>query len=121
VLALAGVVSWRGDIGAHQQTRRQYAAIAARATAQLPGRIAPTVIVYQDPGVKDSRNGRLMASTLFMAVRQDQEGLVPQWCHAPQCADLVEHPPGAVIRLRDDFGQPTDVVGVVVPTPPSWL
>ena len=121
VLALAGVASWRGDISAHQQTRQQYAAIAARATAQLPGRIAPTVIVYQDPGLKDSRNGRLMASTLFMAVRQDQEGLVPQWCHAPQCADLVAHPPGAVIRLRDDFGQPTDVVGVVVPTPPAWL
>ena len=121
VLAVAGVLSWRGDIGAHQATRAQYAAIAERATAQLPGNIAPTVVVYQDPGVKPSRNGKVMASTMFMAVRQVQGGLVPQWCHGAECADLVERPPGSVVRLIDDFGQPTDVVGVVVPTPPAWL
>jgi hypothetical protein len=83
--------------------------------------VAPTVVVYQDPDVKDSRDGRLMASTMFMAVRQDQGGLLPRWCSGPECADLVGYAPGSVVRLIDDFGQPTDVVGVVVPTPPGWL
>jgi hypothetical protein len=120
-LAVAGVLAWRGDIGAHQATRQQYAAIAERATHHEPGAVAPTVVVYQDPDVKDSRDGRLMASTMFMAVRQDQGGLLPRWCSGPECADLVGYPPGSVVRLVDDFGQPTDVVGVVVPTPPGWL
>ena len=48
VLALGGVLAWRTDIGEHQATRMQYAAIAAAATAHDPEKAAPPVVVYQD-------------------------------------------------------------------------
>lgn len=119
-LAVGGVLSWRADIGEHQAMRMQYAAIAAAATAHEPGTTAPTVVVYQDPVVRDTREGRLTASTMFMAVRQEL-GVVPRWCRGIECLELAARAKSeSVIRLGP-AGQPPDVVGVVVPAPPGWL
>lgn len=121
VLAVGGVLSWRTDIGAHQATRMQYASIAAAATAHEPGTTAPTVVVYQDPRVRNTRDGRLMASTLFMAVRQELGGVLPRWCKGVECRELAARATSeSIIRLGQGT-QGLDLVGVVVPTPPSWL
>lgn len=121
VLALGGVLAWRTDIGEHQATRMQYAAIAAAATAHDPEKAAPPVVVYQDPAVRNTRSGRIMASTMFMAVRQEQGGVLPRWCRGVECRELAERAAsGPVIRLGP-IGALANVVGVIVPTPPSWI
>jgi len=121
VLAVGGVLAWRADIGEHQATRMQYAAIAATATAHDPRTDAPTVVVYQDPTVRNTREGRIMASTLFMAVRQEQGGVPPRWCSGVECLRLAQLAgTGPVIPLGQ-VGGLDNVVGVIVPTPPSWL
>ena len=120
VLALGGVLAWRTDIGEHQATRMQYAAIAAAATAHDPEKAAPPVVVYQDPAVRNTRSGRIMASTMFMAVRQVQGGVLPRWWSV-ECRELAERAAsGPVIRLGP-IGALANVVGVIVPTPPSWI
>ena len=121
VLALGGVLAWRADIGAHQATRMQYAAIAATATAHDAGKAAPTVVVYQDPAAKNTRSGRIMASTLFMAVHQEQGGVLPRWCRGAECRQLAEHAASGPVIPLGPVGGPGNVVGVIVPTPPSWL
>jgi hypothetical protein len=121
VLAACGVLVWRADIGRHQDTRRQYAAIAEAATAHPPGTAPPTVVVYQDPALKDTRSGRLMASTLFMAVRLEQDGRVPRWCIGVECRDIaIRSASGPVVDLARAGSLP-GIVGVVVPTPPGWI
>ena len=121
VLALGGVLAWRADIGEHQATRMQYAAIATTATTHDPGTDAPTVVVYQDPAVRNTREGRIMASTLFMAVRQEQGGVPPRWCKGAECLQLAQRAgSGPVIQLGQ-VGGLGNVVGVTVPTPPSWI
>ncbi|MGW5238123.1 hypothetical protein ACWEOW_04255 [Monashia sp. NPDC004114] len=120
VLAVGGVLAWRTDIGEHQETRIQYAAIAAAATAHDPGTVAPTVVVYQDPAVKDTRSGRIMASTLFMAVRQEQ-GVQPRWCRGVECRELAAHAGSGSVIPMGRAGRPAGVVGIVVPPPPGWI
>lgn len=121
VLAVAGVLAWRNDIGAHQATRMQYAAIAERATAHDPGTELPRVVVYQDPAVKDTRDGRLMASTLFMAIRQETGGALPRWCRGDECAELAQRAAaGPVIRIDSPAGL-SHVIGIVMPAPPDWV
>jgi hypothetical protein len=122
VLAVGGVLAWRADIGEHQATRQQYAALAAAATAPASDGTRPTVVVYQDPALRHTRSGKIMASTLRMAVRQDQDGVLPLWCTPSECRAIAA---GArarrgVVDLGPVGGVP-DVVGVVVPTPPSWI
>jgi hypothetical protein len=118
VVAVCGVMAWRADIGRHQDTRRQYAAIAEAATAQATGATPRTVVVYQDPQYKDTRSGRLMASTLFMAVRLEQDGRVPRWCIGAECREIATHAgSGPVVNLESLPG----LVGIVVPTPPGWI
>jgi hypothetical protein len=120
LLAVGGVLAWRADIGEHQATRMQYAAIAAAATAHDPGGLAPTVVVYQDPAVRHSRSGQIMASTMFMAIRQEQGGLMPRWCRGDECLQLAaQSATSSVVPLGP--GETRDVVGVVVPAPPGWL
>ncbi len=100
VLAVGGALSWRADIGEHQSTRRQYAALAEEATAHAPGTPTPTVVVYQDPAEKDTRSGRLMASTLFMAVRPEQGDVVPRWCAGLECQQIAARADsGPIVRL----------------------
>ncbi|GAA2740394.1 hypothetical protein GCM10009868_02420 [Terrabacter aerolatus] len=121
VLAVAGVLSWRSDIGAHQATRLQFAAIAEQATAHAPGTDMATVVMYQDPALKHTRDGRLIASTLVMAVRQQTGGILPRWCRGDECAELAARAPtGPVIRLDSPAGF-SHVMGIVVPTPPLWV
>ncbi|WP_353508552.1 hypothetical protein [Intrasporangium sp.] len=121
VLALGGVLAWRADIGEHQATRMQYAAIAATAAEHGPRTATPTVVVYQDPALRYTREGRIMASTLFMAVHQELDGVLPRWCIGVECRQLAQRAgSGPVIRLGS-VGGPDRVVGVIVPTPPSWL
>ncbi|MFD1055808.1 hypothetical protein [Terrabacter terrigena] len=121
VLAVAGVLSWRADIGAHQATRVQYDAIAEEATAPERGQAATRVVVYQDPAVRNTRDGRLMASTMFMAVRQETGGVQPRWCRGDECTVLArqaaDHP---VVRIDSPAGL-SHVIGIVVPAPPGWV
>ncbi len=120
-LAAGGVLSWRADIGEHQAVRQQYAAIADAATAHAHGTGAPTVVVYQDPALKRTRAGRIMASTLVMAVRQDLHGGLPHWCKGVECLEVMSHSStGPVVHLGHE-GRRADVVGIIVPTPPSWI
>jgi len=130
LLALGGVLAWRTDIGEHQAVRLQYAAIAAAATAHDPGTAPPTVVVYQDPAVRLTRSGRIMASTLFMEVRQQQGGVLPRWCRGVECLQIAARArSGSVIRLGPVEGlrgavgvaRVGGVVGVVVPSPPGWI
>ena len=109
----------------HQAVREQYAAIAAEATAHEPGTPSPTVIVYQDPNLAATRSGQIMASTLMMAVHEEQGGAIPVRCGPTDCFDVATRlafsAPEArtVVRLGTVNGR--DLVAVVVPTPPSWI
>ena len=121
VLAVGGLLAWRSDIGAHQTTRMQYAAIAERATAHEPGTEPARVVVYQDPAVKETRDGRLMASTLFMAIRQETGGVLPRFCRGDECVQLAQRAAaGPVIRIDSPAGL-SHVVGIVMPAPPDWV
>lgn len=124
VLAVGGVLAWRADIATHQAVRQQYAAIAAEATAHRPGTPSPTVIVYQDPDLAITRSGQVMASTLMMAVQQDQGGPIPVRCTPTECFDVATRlalspADRSVVRLGTVEGR--ELVAVVVPVPPSWI
>ena len=121
VLAGCGVLTWRADIGRHQDTRRQYAAMAEAATAHPTGTAPPTVVVYQDPALKDTRSGRLMASTLFMAVRLEQDGRVPRWCIGIECREIAARSTAGPVVDLGRAGSLPGIVGIVVPAPPGWI
>ncbi|WP_076264144.1 hypothetical protein [Intrasporangium flavum] len=124
VLAAGGVLAWRADVGEHQSTRAQYAAIAADATHARPDGKDPVVVVYQDPAVRPTRAGNIMAGTLRFAVRQDDEGTFPRWCTPVECREIAARTHsrghGSVFDLGR-IGNLPDVVAVVVPTPPTWI
>jgi len=123
VLAIGGVLAWRADIGVHQATRMTFSAIAGQAAervaASTPEGASPVIVLYQDPVVADSRNGRLTLSTFSMALRVEQ-GLSPRPCSGQECAQLATLRPGSLAQL-DPTGSGRPVVGVAVPTPPGWL
>jgi hypothetical protein len=115
------VLAWRADIGAHQETRVQYAAIAEQATAPEAGEPAARIVVYQDWYIKGSRDGALMASTMFMAVRQATGGVQPRWCRGDECVELARQAESrSVVRIDSPAGL-SHVIGIVVPPPPDWL
>lgn len=120
VLAVGGVLAWRADLGPHQATRAQYAAIAAAAAAHPEGTPTPTIVVYQDPTVRETRDGRLMASTLFMAVQQER-GSVPRWCVGVECRVVGEQADRASVVQLGTASDGSPLVGIVVPRPPDWL
>jgi len=124
ILAVGGVLAWRADIAMHQAVRQQYAAIAVEATAHEPGTPSPTVIVFQDPRLAATRSGQIMASTLMMAVHEEQGGAIPVRCSPTDCFDVatrlaLDPEDRNVVRLGTVGGR--DLVAVVVPTPPSWI
>ncbi len=120
-LAVGGVLTWRADIGEHQVVRSQYAAIADAATAHAPGTVPPTVVVYQDPAERHTRSGKIMASTMFWAVRQDLDGRQAHWCTVLECREQAAEVGSDSLFHLSRLGRLSDVVGIVVPTPPSWL
>jgi hypothetical protein len=117
VLAVVGVLTWRSDIGEHQDTRRQYDAIVHEATAPEPGGVRPPVVVYQDSRFSSTVAGQTMAGMLRMMIRTEV-GQVPRWCRAAECREIAsrsaEPGQGPVVRLPS-------FVAVVVPPPPSWM
>ncbi|GGM86345.1 hypothetical protein GCM10009721_08910 [Terrabacter tumescens] len=121
VLAVAGVLSWRADIGAHQATRMEFAAIAEQATAHAPGTTVPTIVLWQDPAARNSRDGRLIASTMVMAVREQTGGILPRMCRGQECIDLSQlAAAGPVVRL-DVPGGSGHVVAIIMPPTPGWV
>jgi hypothetical protein len=121
VLVVGGVLAWRTDVGEHQETRAQYAAIAEAATRPGPDGRRPFVVVYMEPTLRHSREGGIMAGTMRMAVRSDQDGLLPVWCSPDECARMIERAAsGPVIDLGRVGSQP-HVVGIIVPNPPAWI
>jgi hypothetical protein len=121
VLTVGGVLAWRADVGEHQTTRAQYAAIAAAATRLLPDGARPTVVVYQDPALRHTRAGGIMAGTLRMAVRQDEGGVLPTWCNRVECREVAARSASGPVVALGRVGRLPDVVGVVVPKPPGWI
>jgi hypothetical protein len=115
VLAVVGVLAWRADIGAHQATREQYAAIATEATRPLADGSRRPVVVYQPPDVRATSAGGIMAASLRLTVREAAGGVMPRWCRGSECTRLAALPPGQYVL---DLGS---VVGVVVPPVPPWL
>jgi hypothetical protein len=121
VLAVAGVLSWRADIGAHQATRMQFAAIAERATAHAPSTTMAPIVMWQDPALRNSRDGRLIASTMVMAVRQQTGGILPRMCRGQECIDLSQlAASGPIVRL-DRPGGFSHVIAIIIPPPPGWV
>ncbi|HET8989019.1 MAG TPA: hypothetical protein VFN43_10945, partial [Humibacillus sp.] len=134
VLTVVGVLAWRGDLGAHQQTRAQYAAIVADATRPRLDGSAPKVVVYQDPALRGTVRGGTMAGIIRMMLRVEL-GAVPEWCADTQCAPLAEaaqahqtgstgagsggpsESPEEAARFVVEVG---DVRGVLVPPLPPW-
>ncbi len=112
-LTVFGVLTWRANIGAHQQTRSEYAALVDRATVPGPSGTRRPVVLYQDPAQRATSKGSIMAGTLRMMVRQAQGGVVPRWCAPAEC-----------VRIKAAGTQVADlgsVVGLVVPPPPAWI
>ena len=115
VLAVVGVLTWRSDIAAHQETRRQYAAIVAEATRPRADGSPPEVVVYQAPAARRTLRGSTMSGIMRMMIR-DELGVVPRWCRGDECTRLALEPSRAVVDLGDG------VVGVVVPPKlPAWF
>ena len=104
---------WRADIGDHQGTRREYAAMVAQATRPRADGTRPRAVLYHLPAVRATGGGAIMAGTLRMMVRQARYGVVPRWCAGAECSGS---PPPR--RPVVDLGT---VVGIVVPPPPAWL
>ena len=118
VLALGGVPRGAPTSVSTRPRARRLPPPPAAATAHDPEKAAPTA--YQDLAVRNTRSGRIMASTMFMAVRQEQGGVLPRW-QGVECRELAERAAsGPVIRLGP-IGALANVVGVIVPTPPSWI
>ena len=116
VLAVVGLVTWRTDVVGHQQTRQQYDAIVAAATAPRPDGSRPEVVFYQDHRGRTTLPGQTMAGVLWMMVREGQDR-VPRWCSGPECTQIARAASGGrgfVVRVGP-------VVGVVVPPPPDWV
>jgi hypothetical protein len=113
VLAVLGVLAWRVDIGAHQQTRRELTALVVRATAPRADGTRVPVVLYQAPAERSTTKGAITAGTLRMMLRQAQGGVVPRWCAPAECTRIA-----AAKQPVVDLGT---VVGVVVPPPPAWL
>jgi hypothetical protein len=117
IVTVVGVLTWRSDVGQHQETRRQYAAIVSEATLPQPDGTHPRVVVYQDPRLRSTVAGQTMAGMLRMMIRTEL-GQVPRWCRPAECREIsarsAQPGQGPVVRLKS-------VVAVVVPAPPAWL
>ncbi|GAA2022951.1 hypothetical protein GCM10009740_10100 [Terrabacter terrae] len=121
LLAVGGVLAWRSDVGEHQATRGEYAAIAAQATRVGPDGERPVVVVYMDPALRHSREGGIMAGTMRMAIRADQDGLLPDWCRPAECRQLIARAASGPVVDLGRVGNGPHVVGVLVPDPPAWI
>lgn len=116
VLAVLGILAWRADIGAHQQTRREFTSLVERATAARPDGSRPDVVLYQRPAERSTSRGAITVGTLRMMVRAAQDGVVPRWCAGPECAQIARAAQSGQSVV--DLGT---VVGIVVPRPPALL
>lgn len=113
-LAATGLLAWRGDVGVHQETRRQYDAIVATALHAAGGGPAKPIVFYQDPAERGTTRGAITAGTFHMMF-QDRGGVVPRWCRPAECAEIASRASeGPVIDLGP-------VTAVVVPHPPRVL
>ena len=121
VLVVGGVLAWRSDVGEHQETRAQYAAIAEAATRPGPDGQRPFVVVYMEPTLRHSREGGIMAGTMRMAVRSEQDGLLPVWCSPDECARMIERAASGPVIDLGRVGSHPHVVGIIVPNPPAWI
>jgi hypothetical protein len=121
VLVVGGVLAWRSDVGDHQETRAQYAAIAEEATRVGPDGKRPFVVIYMEPTLRHSRDGGIMAGTMRMAVRSDQDGLLPVWCSPDECSAMIARAASGPVIDLGRVGDRPHVVGIIVPNPPPWI
>jgi len=133
VLTVVGVTAWRQDIGAHQRTRAQYAAIVAEAVRPRADGSVPVVVIYQDPALRAGVRGGTMSGIMRMMLRGELGG-VPRWCARTECDELAKaavrngveatgatpgppESPEQASRFVVDLG---NVRGVLVPSIPPW-
>lgn len=113
VLGVVGLLAWREDIGEHQATRQEYAAIVDAAIAARADDPAREIVFYQ----ADRRAGgaAITLGTVRMML-YEAGGVVPRWCRPAECAEIAARAPdeGPVIDLGS-------VTGVLVPQKPDWL
>jgi hypothetical protein len=113
-LSVIGLLQWRADVAAHQQTRREYAAIVDAALAAQQRTGIRDVVLYQDPAQRPTAVGGITAGTIQMML-YEYGGIVTHWCAAAQCTELKAlSGSGPVIPI-------SGAIGVVVPPPASWL
>jgi hypothetical protein len=79
------------------------------------------IVMWQDPALRNSRDGRLIASTMVMAVRQQTGGILPRMCRGQECIDLSQlAASGPIVRL-DRPGGFSHVIAIIIPPPPGWV
>ncbi|WP_323095527.1 hypothetical protein [Intrasporangium sp. YIM S08009] len=113
-LSVIGLVQWRSDVAAHQQTRREYAAIVDAAVAAQQRTGVRDVVLYQDPVQRKTAVGGITAGTIQMML-YEYGGIVTHWCSTAQCSELkAQSAAGPVVPING-------AIGVIVPKPASWL
>ncbi|WP_076262981.1 hypothetical protein [Intrasporangium flavum] len=113
-LSVVGLLQWRADVAAHQQTRREYAAIVDAAVAAQQRTGIRDVVLYQDPAQRKTAVGGITAGTIQMML-YEYGGIVTHWCATAQCAELkAASGSGPVLPING-------AIGVIVPRPASWL
>lgn len=111
-LAVSGLLQWRSDVAAHQQTRREYAAIVDAVVARQQAE-RHDVVLYQDHSLRGTLRGDTVAGTVE-AMLYEYGGVASHWCSKVQCAHLPPARGGSVLPLGP-------AIVVVLPPPPSWL
>jgi hypothetical protein len=113
-LSVAGLVQWRSDVSAHQQTRREYAAIVDAVVAAQQRTGLRDVVLYQNPAQRRTAAGGITVGTVQMML-YEYAGVVTHWCAGSQCSELAARVgSGPVVQVGD-------AIGVVVPRPATWL
>jgi hypothetical protein len=109
LLAVLGLVAWRGDLATHQATERAYTHIVTTAT-----RAGQQVVFYQRPADRRTSRGRITEGTLH-AMFYEQAGVVVRWCRPDECREL------AALAGQGPVHDLGGVTGVIVPPPPRVL
>ena len=113
-LSVVGLLQWRSDVSAHQETRREYAAIVEAAVAAQQRTGVRDVVLYQNPVQRRTAVGGITAGTIQVML-YEYGGIVSTWCAPAQCSQIkAASGAGPVVPIDG-------AIGVIVPKPASWL
>jgi MFS family permease len=116
-IAIVGCLTWRSDLGEHQQTRVQYDAVAAEVASVVAAHPDDNVVMWIQPQLREHPSGVMTAVTLQQML-YDQYGIFPHWCKPLVCASIAEavaeQPRARVLRVEG-------LTVLRLPRPPAWL